>query len=253
MKRSIMMLLLAALTSTFIFAQQEEEPPIPPKRSKAGKVGAFGGFTPGWLFVNVKPINDYLTSYGGAPLSDDGVWLWGGGGAAYIMLIPNLRIGGMGMGGSIKSTKLDANGVRRDAELEVSFGGVTLEYVLPVTEHLDVAFGTSLGGGGIDIVLRQDAGGAKTWVQQWKNFESLTSASRDQIKQTLNGSYFVWVPSVNIEYAILGWFGCRLGVSYVGMSAPSWTVDDNYELLGVPSNVSGRGFMINAGLLVGTF
>ena len=160
------------------------------------------------------------------------------------------------MSGSIKSTALDAARVRRDAELSVGFGGVTLEYVVPVVERLDVSVGTMLGAGGIDIVLRQDAGGAKTWGDEWRQFETgnySTASQVNHIKQTLSGAFFVWVPSINIEYALLGWVGVRLGASYVGMSAPSWTIDDNYELLGVPSKVNGQGFMINAGLFVGTF
>ena len=41
--------------------------------------------------------------------------------------------------------------------------------------------------------------------------------------------------------------------AYVGMSFPAWEVDGEYELLGVPSDISGKGFMIQAGLFVGTF
>ncbi len=257
MKRCLSLLLLfLVIPWTFVFAQQEEEPPIPPKRSKAAKIGAFGGFTPSWLFVDVKPINDVLVPAGGAAFKDDGVFLWGGGGAAYIMLVPNLRVGGVGMSGTIKSTRLDPFGVRRDAELHVGFGGVTVEYTVPIVERLDVSFGTMIGGGGIDIVLRQDNGGNKSWGQEWTNYGSgsyQTLGQINNIKRTLSGSYFVWVPSVNVEYAILAWVGVRVGASYVGMSAPSWKLDDNNELLGVPSAVSGKGFMINAGLFVGTF
>jgi hypothetical protein len=251
MKRFVVLFLAMLLACTYVFAQQEEEPPIPPKRSKAGKVGAFGGFTPGWLFVDVGPINDFLVPAGGAPLEENGVFLWGGGGAAYIMLVPNLRVGGLGMSGSTKSTKLDAFGVRRDAELNVGFGGVTFEYVIPVFERFDVAVGTMLGGGGIDLILRQDIGGISTWEGEKLLFQN--GGPSVNSKRTLSGSYFVWVPSVNVEYAVLGWLGFRLGASYVGMTSPSWTVDDDHELLGVPSSVSGKGFMINAGVLVGTF
>ena len=69
----------------------------------------------------------------------------------------------------------------------------------------------------------------------------------------MSGSFFVVIPSVNLEYAVLGWIGARIGVSYVGMYSPSWTLDDKDDLLGVPSNVNGKGFMINAGLFLGTF
>jgi hypothetical protein len=251
MKRFLLALVLIGLASTCVLAQQDDEPPIPPRRSKAARFGAFAGFTPGWLFVDVNPINDFLVSTGAAALKDNGMYLWGGGGAAYIMLVPNLRVGGMGMGGTIKSTSVDAFGTRRDAELHVGVGGVTLEYVIPVVERLDVSIGTMLGGGGIDITWRQDNGGIHTWTGEGGTLKD--GGPFTQVKRTYSGSYFVWIPSVNVEYAILGWLGARVGASYMGMSAPSWTVDDNYELLGVPSNVSGKGFMINAGVFVGTF
>jgi hypothetical protein len=253
MKRFLLFVLLSCLV-TMAFAQQEEEAPIPPRRSKAARVGAFGGFIPGLLFVDVKPINDVLVPAGGAALSDNGVFLYGGGGAAYIMLVPNLRVGGLGMSGTIKSTSLDAVGVRRDAELSVGFGGVTIEYVVPLGERLDVALGGMIGGGGIDITLRKDLGGSKTWGQQWNNLGNYAPAGQvSHIKQTMTGSFLVWIPSMNIEYAVLGWLGVRLGASYVGMSLPSWTIDDDHDLLGVPSSVNGQGFMINAGVSVGTY
>lgn len=251
MKRLLLMLICVSCITSLAFAQ-EEEPPIPPKRSRAIKVGAFGGFVPGWLFLDVKPINEVLRPAKGAPFKDSGVFLAGGAGAAYIMVVPNLRVGGMGMSGSIRSTSLDEFGVRRDAQLGVGFGGVTVEYVFPLIDRLDLAVGTLLGGGGIDLVLRQDHGGASTWGQQWDFFAG-SPQSVSNVTRKLGGSFFLWVPSVNIEYAVIGWVGVRLGVSYVGMSAPSWKVDDNYDLLGVPDDVSGKGFMLNAGIFVGTF
>jgi len=237
---------------------QTQDYPIPPKRTKASKVGFFAGFMPGWLFVDVDAINQYLVPAGGAPLKDNGVFLFGGGGAVYIGVVNNFRLGGMGMGGSISSRKVDAAGVRRDADLFVGFGGLTFEYVIPVGTRLDIAAGAMLGGGGIDIVLRQDAGRNLTWNDEWINFGSgnyndpLTGEITN-ITRKMTGSYFVWIPSVNVEYAVLGWFAIRVGASYVGMSAPSWSLDDEYDLIGVPKDVSGSGFMFNAGLFVGTF
>ena len=256
MKRVLLAVIILSLAGSFVYSQEDSIPPIPPKRSRSARIGAFGGFTPGWLFLNVDPINLYLAGAGGAPLKDDGVFLYGGAGSAYIMFLPNLRVGGVGMSGSIKSTSLDGLGVRRDAELSVGYGGVTFEYVIPVIERLDVLVGAMLGGGGIGITLRADAGGNKTWAQEWGNFGSGNyqhGGTITNITRKLDGRFFVWVPSVNAEYALLGWLGARLGVSYVGMSAPSWQLDDNYDLLGVPSDVNGKGFMINAGLFVGTF
>jgi hypothetical protein len=167
------------------------------------------------------------------------------------MLIPNLRIGGLGMGGSISSTGVDAFGVRRDAQLKVSLSGFTVEYVVPLDERLNIAAGALLGWGSVGLVLRRDIGGINLWGAEQQIFENGSPVTNSM--RTLSGSYFAWVPSVSVEYSILGWLAVRAGVSYVGMSAPSWTVDDNYELLGVPDDVNGKGVMVNAGLLLGTF
>lgn len=257
MKRFIGISLLLSLVLASGFAQEE---PIPPKRSRALKVGLFGGFTPGWLFVDVAPVNAFLTGGKGAALKDNGVFMTGGAGAAYIMVLPNVRVGGIGMTGALKSTSIDLNNIRRDATMRVGFGGVTIEYVFNVAGKLDIAVGGMLGGGGLDITLRQSNGGSNTWISeqdlfgQWPNgAPSSIVYATPNITRTLSSMCFVWAPTVNVEYPVLGWLGVRLGASYIGMSFPSWSVDGEYELLGVPSDVSGKGFMVQAGIFVGTF
>jgi hypothetical protein len=249
MRKFFLLLLLGSLSLA-----QAQEDPIPPKRSRMIKVGLFGGFTPGLLFPDVAPINDFLVAGKATPMSNNGVFMNGGSGAAYIMLVPNLRIGGVGMSGNQKTTSLDAaTGIRREAEMKIGYGGVTVEYVVPIVERFDFAFGVMLGAGGMDITLRQYNGGANTWKSEQDLLGSSLGNTGNNLTRTLNGSFFVYVPSVNFEYAVLNWMAIRLGASYVGMAAPSWKVDGNFDLLNVPSEVSGRGFMVNAGILVGTF
>ncbi len=250
MKKVLVLLLLVAGAFSSLLAQEE---PIPPKRSKAPKFGAFGGLTGGWLSVDVGPINNFLAAGKGASLSKNGVFLIGGGGAAYIMVVPNLRVGYTGMGGSIKSTSLDGVGVRRDAELSAGFWGITVEYVYTLVDRLDVTGGILLGKGGIDITLNQSNGGSNTWLSEQTYFGSGLTNPPNNVTRRLTSSFFTWVPEVNLEYAVMGWLGVRAGVSYVGMSAPSWQVDGTYDLLGVPSNVTGKGFMVNFGVFVGTY
>jgi hypothetical protein len=230
-----------------------QEEPIPPKRARAAKVGLFAGFTPGWLSVNVNPINDFLVSGKGAPLKDQGVFMYGGAGSVYILVVPNLRVGGVGMSGSSSSVSIDPQGVRRDAKLNVGFGGVTVEYVFTLMDRMDLALGTMLGTGGIDITLRHDVGGNDTWDGEGKLWSSWPNGAPTNTSRTLSGSFYVVVPSVSVEYALLGYLAVRIGASYVEMFAPTWKVDENHDLVGVPSDVTGRGFMIHAGILVGTF
>ena len=76
----------------------------------------------------------------------------------------------------------------------------------------------------------------------------MTTLTRD-----MSGSFFTLIPALNVEYAISGWIGVRLGASYVAMMAPSWSLDNDYDLAGVPSSVKGNGLMLQAGIFVGTF
>jgi len=86
------------LSITPILAQ-EEEPIPPPRRSHASKVGGGGGFTPVFLFWNVDDLNAFMPSNAGK-FEKSPMVLLGGQGYAYIMLFDNLRVGGMGAGGS---------------------------------------------------------------------------------------------------------------------------------------------------------
>ncbi|HTS00600.1 MAG TPA: hypothetical protein VML00_12650 [Bacteroidota bacterium] len=256
--------LLVAIVSLCLTLARAQEEPIPPKRSHMVKVGLFGGFTPGVLFPDVTPVNQFLTAGGAAPLKSNGVFMLGGAGAAYIMVVPNLRVGGVGMSGSISSTSLDAaTNIRRDAQMKIGYGGLTVEYVVPIWERFDFAFGTMLGTGGMDLTLRKSNGGSNTWggesgyLGSWGG--GFTPAGPDlgsppdNVTRVLTGSFYIVIPSVAFEYAVTGWVAVRLGASYVAMFAPTWRVDSNYDLLGVPSNVNGNGFMVNMAVLVGTF
>ncbi len=252
MKKGLLILLVGLFSCSAVMAQEE---PIPPKRSKMPKVGLFAGFTPGWLDVDVAPVNDFIAKAGGASLGTNGMIMYGGAGAIYIMVIPNLRIGGAGMSGSLSSTLLDNNNpqLRHDAKLNVGWGGVTIEYVFPILERLDISAGAMLGWGGMDLTMRVSNGAANTWEGESTFLGKGLTTPTNNITRTYSGKFFVYIPSVNVEYAFVGWLAARLGVSYVGMAFPSWQVDGNYDFLGVPSNVKGSGFMVQAGIFFGTF
>ncbi len=252
MKRSLCIALLVLTTGVTAFPQ--EEPLIPPKRGNTAKVGAVGGFTTQWLFMDAAPVNTFLTGAGAASLNTGGVFLYGGAGSAYIMIVKNLRVGGIGMSGSISSSSLDqVTGIRRDAKMTAGYGAVTLEYAIPVMQHVDVLVGLALGKGGIDLQLRKSNGTPDTWESEQAALKSDQLTTTGNVTRLLTSRFFVWSPSVSVEYAFLGWMGVRVGASYLGMSSPAWQADGNYDLLNVPSPVSGKGWTANLALLVGTF
>jgi hypothetical protein len=250
LQRAILLSVLLLFGLSAVWAQ---EPPIPPRRGTAPKVGLFVGFTPAWLKVDVAPVNEFLAGTGAVPLKNNGIFMVGGAGSIYILVIKNFRVGGMGLSGSTSSSGIDAGGIRRDVQLAVGLGGLTFEYVVPIVRRLDFAFGSMVGWGSTTISLRQYAGGNHTWSDEQSLFGSWPPGSAISTERTLSGSFLALVPSVSFEYAVLGWLAFRLGASYNLMLAPSWSVDGEYDLSGVPSSVKGNGFMVNAGIFVGTF
>ena len=254
MKRIIYIcLFFLTIPASYLLSQEQgpgEIEPIPPKRSAPAKLGGGGGFTPSWLFLNIDPLNQIMRRENLGEFRKGGMFMTGGQGYAYILFVPNLRVGGMGAGGSMTSKTLSGNTIR-EVELSVGFGGVTVDYVVPIVPRLDLTIGALLGGGSMDLTMTRDYGLAKVWDGTWRDFGSMNPAG--EYSEKLSGSFFVLQPSINLEYAILRWVGFRLGVSYLGMWNGDWKKDDKFDIYGVPSEISGKGFMINSGIFVGTF
>jgi hypothetical protein len=251
MKKIVMFLILSLFGSLFLFSQEETDS-IPTPHKQIVRMGGAGGFTPLLLFWDVKNINESMSSMPQFPhFKDQPMVLLGGQGYGYIMFIQNLRIGGMGAGGSQSSSVVGLDGYRRDADIDISFGGGTVEYSIPITERFDLVPGIMLGGGGIDLNLRKDKPSNKIWNELINEYGS--SDSTGNFRRTFKGSFFIFQPSLNFEYALLRWVGLRVGVSYVGMISPTWKLDDAFDVVSVPDKLSGKGLMINAGVFLGTF
>lgn len=248
---SIIFYLLFILTIPLI-AQEDEEVPLPPKRAAQSKIGGAGGFTQNILFLNINPINDILRQSNAATFGDNRMLMLGGQGYGYIMVMPNLRIGGAGASGTMASKSVSTNSnISREVELSVGYGGVTIEYAISLLPRLDISPGILLGGGGMNFKIRRDQGNAKIWDNIWEDYKERNNIN--EYTTNLSGSFFSYQPSLNLEYAILRWLGVRIGVSYSGMEMLEWKHDEKDDLIGVPDNINGRGVMLNGGIFLGTF
>ena len=241
------------ISTTFVIAQDEDDEPLPPpKHSLATKIGGAIGFTQGYLFLNLDPINQIMRKENLAEFDSRGLFMLGGQGYAYVMFVPNLRVGYINMGGHMRSRTLDpSTKIVREVELSVGYSGATFDYTIPVAPRVDVSLGMLLGAGNMDLNFTRNNGLPQQWDSTWNNFGANTPV--DNYSGKLSGSFFIYQPSLNVEVAVLRWLGVRAGVSYLGMSGNNWKRDDKYDLFGVPDEVSGKGWMFNSGIFVGTF
>lgn len=252
MKLSVLIYFLFVFVySALLFAQEQDEEIFPPQRSADAKLGGAGGFTTSLLFFDVGPINEILRKANAAELKSGRLLLMGGQGYGYIMFIENFRVGGMGMTGTLETKLPSGTTTSRDVELTIGYGGVTLDYVVQLVSRLDLALGVLLGGGGLDFKITRDYGRNKHWDSLWTEYGTNDPVS--EYSRKISGSFFIYKPSINLEYTVLRWFGIRVGVSYLGMTAGKWELDDKYDIFNVPSSIHSKGWMFNGGVFLGTF
>lgn len=247
MKYGLALLLFLLSFSGIIHAQEEDEDYRPARRDKSGGIiGGGGGIAPTWSFINTDVLNAELAAKGLPVLSEDGMFMFGGHGYAYIVVIPNLRIGGMGYGGSME-TRRDQGGRYQSTRLDVSAGGVTLEYVIPIG-RLHFAFGGLIGGGAYTLTLTETDNTAKTWGSLFPTSPGSAVDSRHE----LVNSFFALQPTFSLEYELHPFIVAGLTAGYFGTVGDDWEMDDNFAVLNMPK-FDMSGAFVRFGLTFGLF
>ena len=255
MKKILSCLLLISFFTFPIFAQDkdkdDEEKGNEFSKPFSAKVGGAGGFTPVVGMFDNTEIDKYLKAANLPTLGSDPMYLMGGEGYGYIMFLKNVRFGGLGVSGH-RTVSNVTNNIKKEVEYGVNYGGFLVDYVIPVSYKLDVAFGASIGGGSIDIRMTKDDGGFKTWDSLWTNYGTPNSTTSNYTRK-LTGSFGVFNPHVNVEYTVLRWMQIRLGVGYPIIYSPDWKLDDQFTVENVPSKIKASGYTVNAGIMFGFF
>lgn len=225
--------------------------------------GGGGGFTPGWIFPNFDQLNPMLQQFGVPEFSNGGFFTTGGGGFIYVGFIKNLRIGGMGFGGSIstssskeqiiidKISKIKSPQLIINKEVEYSLGGggLTIEYTLPFVKNFGISVGAIIGGGSLTIDIYKNQG-EFNWNQLWQEVSNFTS---ENAHRTIKNNFWFFTPTLNFDIPVYRFVALRFGGGYQITFANNWEADNNKELSNVPSDLNGNAFFIQAGVLVGFF
>ncbi len=232
---------IVVIASTLVFSQTGQFFDAP--------FGGGIGYVPAWYIPNVKPVNNLLPT-GMPELSNSGFYSSGIAGFIYIGFVKNLRVGGMGFGGSLSSSQ-KLNTVNREVVYCLGGGGVTLEYTLPFIKNFGVSVGAVIGAGNMEIHLYSNSGGFD-WEGVWENFSD-PNVSSENYSRKLNNSFWMFTPTLNLDYPIYRFVTLRLGVGYQITFADDWTADNEQKLTGVPSDLSGNSFFIQSGIFIGFF
>jgi hypothetical protein len=242
MKLKSIVALLVLVMATTLYSQNRKYFDTP--------FGGGGGYTPGWYFPNIEPLNKELTSIGIPKLSESGFYSSGGAGFIYVGFINYLRVGGMGFGGTASETSdKDANGFTKEVVYSLSGGGVTIEYQLPFIRNVAVSPGFLFGGGSIRIDSYNNNGNF-SWDNIWNEVQN---APTENVNRSIHKSFFIFAPTLNIDIPLYRFVSLRIGGGYQITFGGHWKVDNNQDISNVPSDLNGNTFFLQSGIFIGFF
>lgn len=175
-------------------------------------IGGWGGFGFGY-FLPVLHGFDGLTKDRGLDADQPVIDTWYGRG---FVTWQGFRFGGMGGGGSYHISDV-VMGDDRSANINVGYGGVTFDYLVPLgNEHIGITLGGAMGGGGTWLSARgADLGGDEYWGE-WTGFRFIGPQA---------GISILTIPWVRIEFTYQYLF------MDVNLRGSEFVSDSNLELV----------------------
>ncbi len=213
------------------------------------KFGLAGGLTATWMFPNYDEINRQLPNFGISEKLSGGLLTWGGSGYVYLMIVDDLRIGGMGFGGT-QSVLSSTDGFDKEVKYGLGGGAFTIEYTLPFIKRVGVSLGAMIGGGTLTVEQFQNKGNF-SWQETWDEFNG--NGETENISRKMENNYFTLTPTINIDIPLTRFFAIRVGSGYQFTMSESWTIENNKTLNNVPSSLNGDAFFIQTGIYLGFF
>ena len=213
------------------------------------RMGGGGGFAGFYVKPDLTPISSFLKGFGTGDLAQSGLFGFGGGGFAYVMIMKDLRVGGVGFKGS-NSQSATVNGYEKTAVYSYGAGGATVEYTLPFPRKVSVSIGAIIGGGSAELDIYQNKGSI-----DWNSLSSdliATNSSKISAHKLIN-NFFTFAPTINLDISVSRFTILRFGGGFFIPFSNEWKADNDVTLLNVPSGFNSKAFFVQAGLYFGFF
>jgi hypothetical protein len=243
MKKISLVIIISTLLTSAIIGQESRYFDAP--------FGGGGGFTPGFIFSNLNPLNNVLPD-DFPRLTSKAIFTTGGGGFFYIGIVKFLRIGGSGFGGSTSElVQSSTDNFRREVRYSIGGGNLTIEYTLPFIRSFGISVGAGIGGGSIRAEIYKNKG-EFSWndlTGQFVNSPALT----ENVSRTVSGSYWSISPQINFDIPLYRFVSIRVGAGYQLSLGESWKIENDQTLTDVPSDFNGNSYFIQTGIFLGFF
>lgn len=214
-----------------------------------------GGFTAGALLADLGSLNTNIAKPFINQELPGTIAMFGGQGFIPFPWVKNLVIGGVGMSGRsqiccVPDTASTGQPVMRTLRYSVGYGGISLDYALPIRiSRCFILAGVELGFGSVSIYAKQ------AYDRPSFDIGSEFDQPTTNITHTYSAGMFVYKPQITFEWAPLSFMMFKASVAYQGTSVSTWKADEDVELgttdkLG---SINGSGLMVSGGIYLGFF
>ncbi len=211
-----------------------------------------GGVTAGWHFNPTKDLNLQLKDAGFPEMSENGFFTFGGGG---FIDLPNksyfIRIGGFGNGFSSKLTKQVNDTLTKASNYSLGQGGISLEYVIPISKVFDISFGSQFSTGTLSLELYQYGKGSGNYGTIFGELQSNGTSSN--LSRVFKSRFYTVQPQLGIGVLLRKFMYLKIDCGYQLGAQSTWRVDNNTEVTGFPKGIEAKGLVVNVGLNFGLF
>jgi hypothetical protein len=242
----------AIIASASLFAQGEEFDfdDIPVDEARQYYVAVGGGYLGMLTFMNFDELNKVSNSLGLSNFEGQ-LFINGGGGLISLLVIPNLRLGVFGAGGSRVmegDTTIGTERFRRNLRFSSVVTAAQIDYAFRLTRSLTVLPGVMIGAGSNSLEMNQSQSEGISFVN---TFQPGNQSGNNSAR--ISRSYLFYYPALNLEYALTQFVMIRAGVGYSGSAAPgNWKDGNGLDVQNVPE-IKSDGLSLQFGLFVGLF
>jgi hypothetical protein len=260
MKMKTIVIAILLLGSNLLWSQDDmldsldlsfESTPI--KEEKIPYFAIAGGFTGTFFFANFDEMKSLVEAnfpslIDETPEGSVSIFMPGAEGFTAIGIIPNMRLGFFGAGGSkiIKAVVADTT---RSIDYSVSFNGLSFDYAFVPTRRLAILAGVNLGWGTLAIEYYRT-----TSNYQWNQFGE--NVNPNNFMSRAEAGFWLIQPHLNIEFAVTPFIALRGSAGYSVSLMNEWKFNQNSNFSDgnkPPDKLNASGLYAQFGLFIGLF
>lgn len=219
--------------------------------SQFGKFSLFGGPMIGWQIPQVDDINAQLRNSGLPEISTDGYFTIGGGGYMDVPKLDGFRIGGLGTGFSTESKIVTSDNFTKRVNYKIGYGGISLEYVKPLSETFEFTAGTTIATGQLVIDIYQYKNGTTSWTNNWN--ELTNTSSSQNISRSMALRFYSATPKVGLGIFLKSYLYAKINAGYLVSVNSGWTGENGEEIDDAPKGIKADGLVFDFSLNFGLF